>query len=367
MIDVEEIKGRAMALGLGESYIDTDQCLLYIYGSLIFDLTNYILANPEEYNIEIPEGIEKVYMPGCDSYKQGEPYHFIFPSSCDSVFEKISDMQAGVISCGFDGTYKNSQSARFKNTVFDFRKCDKLKEVSHSFCNMRVRAMLFPDSVYKCTTSFSNFRALKLYMPGLTDVCDHSFNSMDVKELTVGVQHRFELRGFLFSDFEVQKELVFKDVTHANIRAFKNVENVYIEYNLNRRFDDIKRVLIAEPEAMQSGTTTAIKVIEDLNSFIGDFRLNDCGSIGLMHDIDEAIFAYLKWEVDENRNPDIRDSVINNILKISNSFYLSNSHDDVGLWDNKLYYFKAGSDKDVHERDYVRLGAKGVVEVYLEK
>lgn len=62
MIDVEEIKGRAMALGLEESYIDIDQCLLYSYGSLIFDLTNYILANTEEYSIEIPEGIEKVYI-----------------------------------------------------------------------------------------------------------------------------------------------------------------------------------------------------------------------------------------------------------------------------------------------------------------
>lgn len=362
MLELSDVKDRAMALNLESGFIDEDKCLSYDNGDLIFHLNTFVVKNPDVLKIEIPEGIDGVFAWAGDTvYKDYAHYEFIFPSTCRYVYKDI--IAEGRITLDSGYFYLASErNETFKNSIFDFRKCRKLNSLHDSFNSIEVKEVLFADELACCYKSFTNFKAERLYAPGLGSVRTDSFRQSIIKDLTLGEQSRFEVTGFTFGDSVVHKELVFRDIECANKRAFKNVKDVYIEYKLDRGLSQLHDFLVKQINDIKEDKTDMLSLlfsVGSLNSVIKEHT----GDYEILCNIEHAIFKIKQWVTDEENRDDWEswEHLCGELIRYSKQLYVK---DEEG--GRNVYYFKSDSHIDVHKRKYERIGVKNDLTVYLE-
>lgn len=368
-MDIHEMVDRAMFLGINEDFIDVDKYFWISNGEITFNLDTYIAKNTDERDICIVDGVDTVFMNlHKECYQDGASYIFTFPSTCSAVYSERDIYTKNSIALGtIYAISSNIVDNRFRNTVFDFRKCDKIQSVSRSFIGMNAYKVLFPKTLTRIYgNAFLNSKIRKLYAPGVKLVVGDAFSNSNIYDLNIGVQTRFAKNTFTFNSLgHVQKELIFKDVVYAAKGAFKNVKNVYMEYDVKRGVKEVRGKLVDMIKRIDAGEVILTELLDEFNEIIADTKRNDYNGTELIVKIENAIYYYLGWNEKLLEEEGVSQKYfVNEILKFSKQMY---SISEIGLEHQNLYYFKKGSNQKVHDRNYIKLVEDEDLTIYLEK
>ena len=362
---LQNIKDRALALGLSDKYLDEDN-YFYMNGDMLeFHIDHYVAKTDEE-RIKIPEGIDVVFMNLEDTaYVDGKAYKFVFPSSCIAVYGKDFDCVKGRITLFLN----NTKITTFKNSTFDFRKCDKLQTITYGFLAVDVKRILFSDKMTQFGhLAFAYSCIDEVYAAGVHKLGEKCFQSAKIKKLKIGTIDEFEERSLLFSDFaKAQKEVVFKDITHVSVRAIQCIKSVYMGYNYKRFNTDLQTKLYAIADKLQ-GDIRVVDVFEEYAEYTESLLKSVRSNLEPLYTIENKLYEY-KSEVDNKRGELLKEQLLDRVrqfysfetLDKDRSLYTVNNKEKY-----KFYLFKDEDDVDVHTRKYECLCNDWILEVYAE-
>lgn len=237
MFDLKGYVDRARLLNLSDGFLDEDNLFMYQDGEVVlyFHTLLNLLAKLDITTIEIPEGVTKVYLrlnyiP--IEFRKKE-YVFIFPSTLKyygSTME-ISKQQIGTISNESVSFWDIGEN--FRNSVFDFRKCTKLTTINDcAFKMMSFRGMYLPDTIAIIKKlAFEKANIDKFRAMGVKCIEECAFSGASVKEFHINTENlELEERSLAFES--PLKELILKDISQINTCVFRNIERLYIPYDI---------------------------------------------------------------------------------------------------------------------------------------
>ena len=349
---IQEIKDRAMFLGLDNEYLDKERMLFIKNGLLFLNMEKYV-ESTANLDIIVPEGIDIIYMDITDRvYADREEYNFIFPSTLRYIGGVGQEIMDGVIDLGsITYMYKNFHS--FELSTFDFRRCQKLKRYDSGFANISIKKILFSDSIITVGKSgFSKAKIVELSIPKLKVVHNEAFFSAEIDKLNLGTQiERIKESSLCFAS--KQEELIVGDLLELRSRVFQNIKNIYVPYDCFRDLEELKGQLTGIIELIDTKEECIEALLARLNVIKVEFQKNDWRFTEPLHSIEKCIHQYLL----DSGNSYLFDKIYTYASKL-----IATLQD----YSSTIYLYKSGSGLDVHNRNYQIVGRSEKHKVYVE-
>lgn len=354
---LQDVLDRAMLLNLSDCFLDSDKCL-YINdtGKLYFYLDSYIAYTHDSY-VEVPEGVDYVFMLGRRDYYDGLNCTIVFPESLVAVARSsLIDYKINFRMLDILQVYDLS------GLVLDFRKCKKLCCVTkESFYNLKIKELYLNESVKTLLyCAFSSAVMERLEAPGVEHVGGDTFHDSAIRELRLGKLKKFYHDSFVHMQNRVEELVISADMCVKMEKDLPLADRIYMPYNLNSCKSIIRESLNNILDRLDA--TSVIDTIDALHDVEDKLKQNDAYLTSIMGYLLDDIQVYISGARDTVHVN--RANVGKRIIRDCRQFYI----DDLTLSDCSMYLYKGtGTDTDVHKREYTCLGTESGLTVYLEE
>lgn len=346
---IDELKLRALAIGIQDDYIDENKIFLFYKGQFCLMLDNYVYymlkSFPRISVYEIPDGVWGIIFKGDKSIFNTSLKKIKIVTNKDLMFfgsiETDIKMEPNKIALDLKNKFA------LKNVTIDFRKSKRLNFIEpHSFNECEI------DTLY-----FGN---------GLIRVCHHSFCCTRIKNLSFTNLKQVDYCAFyqciIYDNLDLGKEILsieknglffsfpFKDLiirgNDLHEQSIANARNIYLCLDIDEDNEELINYLKHIIKQLESNKVTIQNVLSNLNDYINHYE----------EPIYRDNFMYDFTVACNEKN-------VNNIVKCINLLIVGNKVSP------NVYFYSSNYSidvYDVHDREYDLIYSSHSLNVYME-
>lgn len=288
---MQDMINRALLLGLQYEYIDTDKFIYMYHDKPCFNLDNYI-KKTQKTSVIIPEYFYGVFIDITSQvYSKDKSYTFIFPKTVHFVGD-INGINEDCIHFVTNFIKRNSYINTFKNSCFDFSRCECMHMIwAYNFANMEIGELKFGPGIRKVSEgAFRDAYIHNIKFDRLEYVENDAFRnaSFDVADFGSSVCS-VEQNGFKFRNIVQNIKLNYIEKLYTS--AFRNIENVYIHFDIFDRNKVLASDLQKIVDQLNSEQIHVGKALADI-SIIDNKYMGRRSKNPILTGIEEALYGY---------------------------------------------------------------------------
>lgn len=329
MFDLKGYIDRARALNVEDDFLDEDKLFRYQSGEVILYFHTLLLLLPD-WNldvIDVPEGVTRIYfsLTGYVYEKiKNHDYKFIFPSTLEYFGneDELSRQKLGSIEFK-DISFWRFAGSSFKNSIFDFRKCSKLKEIcDSSFKGFYFKELYLPDTLEMISLkAFEGALIGKFVAMGVKQICMCAFYNADIKKFIINVDGiTLKERSLTFG--EPLDKLVLKDIINISYSAFNHIKKLYLPYDVTHYAEyyvDVLRKIADELVKYKTDIHKCHTLLSNLKTDVENSYLK------ARYKLEESIVAYLETNNVERLVSEVVNLYFYDSKKMKQTIYLYDS------------------------------------------
>lgn len=373
---INEVKDRAIALGINNAYLDSSK-LLYAYeGQLCLNLDSYLSSldlaaletDSDGYVIEIPNIFYGVLMSLYHQvYAKRTAYHIIFPADVKYVGEE-KGIKANIVQITIPTGYNSYAVCKesLSNSFLDFRACKRLNTLnSRCFFNLHIKKIIFGCGISRVENqAFKECKIDYLEFNNLRTIESYAFMNTELVKADFG-NHITTVKDRAFGKEMMLDELRIAGIDQVSVRQFQGVKHLYLPYSVCGDVETIKDELDDVLKMIRYDKPSERMVMDKLKEICLNHNEGNTDK-GVFKGIEEKIYDYYF-----NPHNDVERSE-----KASSLVFYCMEKLYVYLTTNASLYFYCDnnfiSEYDVHDRDYERittvtLGPDRSLTLYIEE